>query len=117
MNIEETVINGVIVLKLSGRLTMEKLALLDETAKKYISNGSTRIVLNMTNVADMSSSGIAKIVDLSRIAVAKGGKVVLSELSSVCKYVLELTNLYDSFPHCPTDEEAIELARQSAAGD
>jgi len=100
-------IDGIVVLKPIGRLTLEEIAELDRQATELIRAGKDRFVLNMIDVRDLSSSGIAKVLSIKRTLEVKGGALVLSELSAVAEYVLDLANLKEAFRIFKSDDEAI----------
>lgn len=104
------------VLRLSGRLTAEQIIMFDNALKKFLSEGHRYFVLNMIDVKDLSSTGIAKILNTVRNVDGKDGCVVLSELSPVVEYVLKLSDMKSAFECYPTDEQALAALR-SVSGD
>jgi anti-anti-sigma factor len=106
LGVKET--EGIVVLKPVGRLTLEEISELDRQAMELIRAGKDRFVLNMIDVRDLSSSGIAKVLSIKKTLENKGGALVLSELSAVAEYVLDLANLKEAFHVFSSDDAAIK---------
>jgi anti-anti-sigma factor len=95
------------VLRLGGRLTLDQIQELDETARSLLLEGFRFFVLNLIDVTDISSTGIGRILSLHRSVEVQKGAIVLTELSAVCEYVLELARLTDVFEIHKREEDAI----------
>jgi len=106
-------VDGISVLKIAGRLTLEEVTILEDQTRELLAAGRNRIVLNLLDVRDLSSSGIGGILSIKKALEAKGGALALSQLSAVAEYVLDLSRLKDIFPSFPSDETAIQGIKPS----
>ncbi|MCE9598577.1 MAG: STAS domain-containing protein [Spirochaetia bacterium] len=109
MKIATRDVEGVTILKLTGRLTLEEIHSIEAQTKELLANGRSLLVINMIDVRDLSSSGIAKILAIKRTLESRGGMLVLSDLSPVCEHVLDLAGLTEAFVTCKNDAAAIAL--------
>jgi len=66
-----------------------------------------RVVLNLTDVPYIDSSGIASLVEGLQAAKAKNARFVLVGLNDGPRHVLELTKLLNVFEIAPSEEEAL----------
>ncbi len=115
MNIASREVDGIVVLKLVGRLTLEEISVLDRIAKEHMRAGRHRFVLNMVDVRDLSSSGLGEILRLQKSAQSKGGGLALADISSVTAYVLDLARLKDIFQSFPSDDAAVNYLKRRPA--
>ena len=67
-----------------------------------------RLVLNLTDVPYMDSSGVGTFVEVFRRVSAYKGKMILCGLSGRVRSVLEITKLDRFFTICETEEQAAE---------
>ena len=91
-------VDGVTVLDLSGRITLgEGSVQLREAVRDLISKGSRNILLNMSDVNYIDSSGLGELVSAFTTAKNQGASVKLLGLTKKVKDVLQLTKLYTVF--------------------
>lgn len=109
MKIGTKEVNGITILKLAGRLTLEEIHSLEAQTKDLFASGKSRMAINMIDVRDLSSTGIAKILAIKRTLESRGGALVLSDLSPVTEHVLDLAGLMEAFTICKNDAAAIEV--------
>ena len=79
----------------------------DEVIQKYRDEGVHNYLINMKDVTAINSSGISKILNLHLRLENEEGSLALAELSPICSYVLELTQLIDVFKIYATQSEAM----------
>ena len=102
-------VDGVTVLDLSGRITLgEGSVQLREAVRDLISKGSKHILLNMSEVNYIDSSGLGELVSAFTTAKNQGASVKLLGLTKKVKDVLQLTKLYTVFDIY--DDEASGIA-------
>jgi anti-anti-sigma factor len=70
--------------------------------------GCRRLVLNFANVGGLTSLMIAKLLVLHKAIQAKGGRVVLCEVSEVIREILDLVKVTTLIPISPTQQDALE---------
>jgi len=102
-------VDGVTVLDLNGRITLgEGSVQLREAVRDLISKGSKNILLNMSDVNYIDSSGLGELVSAFTTAKNQGAAVKLLSLTKKVKDVLQLTKLYTVFDIY--DDEASAIA-------
>ena len=75
-------VDGVTIVELSGRITLDEgSAALRETLKQLIDQGQKRVLLNMSKVQFIDSSGIGELVSAFTSAREQGGDLKLLNLS------------------------------------
>ena len=100
-------IDDIVVFKLMHRIDLEQIQELNQKFQEFLEDNHRFFVLNMIDVKDISSSGIGQVLDMFHRLDACCGRLVLSDLSAVCEYVLDLARLTDIFPTYRNDAEAI----------
>lgn len=73
--------------------------------------GFQKIVLNMTGVEYITSSVVGKMITLHRKLHRSRGKMVISDLTSGVKEVLDASRLLTYFTHCEEEAAAVLLLR------
>jgi anti-sigma B factor antagonist len=102
-------VDGVTVLDLSGRITLgEGSVQLREAVRDLISKGARNILLNLSDVNYIDSSGLGELVSAFTTAKNQGASVKLLGLTKKVKDVLQLTKLYTVFDIY--DDEASGIA-------
>ncbi|MGD0938137.1 MAG: STAS domain-containing protein [Terracidiphilus sp.] len=102
-------VDGVIVLDLSGRITLgEGSVQLRDAIRSLISKGSKNILLNMGDVSYIDSSGLGELVSAFTTAKNQQADVKLLNLTKKVHDLLQLTKLYTVFDI--KDDEASAIA-------
>lgn len=84
----------VTVLELSGQLTLgNALMEVEQAIKQGIQKGSRRLVLELSRLTFLDSSGVGMLAVCSGIMERAGGQLVISGAAGKVKEVLELTHL------------------------
>jgi anti-sigma B factor antagonist len=101
LNVKSREIEGVVVIDLAGRITCgDPQMLLRETIRLLVDAGRTRLVLNLSEVSFVDSSGLSELVSCWHLLTAHGGKVNLLGLKKRVNDLLVITKLvvvFDSF--------------------
>lgn len=105
MNIESNEINGATVITLGGEVDLEhspqaRKALLDAVAN------NKKVVVDLSGVSYIDSSGIASLVEAFQTARKNGGGFTLASVSESALRVLQLARLDKVFTIAATVEEA-----------
>jgi anti-sigma B factor antagonist len=101
-------VDGVTVLDLSGRITLgEGSVQLRDAVRGLISKGVKSILLNMSDVNYIDSSGLGELVSAFTTAKNQGADVKLLGLTKKVKDVLQLTKLYTVFDIYDDEASAI----------
>jgi anti-sigma B factor antagonist len=91
-------VSTVTIVDLSGRITLgEGSALLRTTIRSLLSDGHTRIVLNLADVTYIDSSGIGELLSAFTSTKSQGGELKLMNLTKKIRDLLQITRLYTVF--------------------
>jgi anti-anti-sigma factor len=95
-------------LDLSGRLTSFEMSALHDAIARLLKDGRKNILLNLSHLEYLDSSGIGELAR-NYVSVAKGGgQMIVVGLSSKVEEILKVTQLYRVVPEFPSEEEAVE---------
>ncbi len=95
------------VVVLSGEVDMHQSPALHAALVDVANGRPKRLVLNMTDVGYMDSSGVGTLVELLRRVNGYKGKLALVNLSARVKSVFEITKLDKFFSIYLTEEQAL----------
>jgi anti-sigma B factor antagonist len=102
-------VDGVVVLDLSGRITLgEGSVQLRDAIRGLISKGEKNVLLNMGDVNYIDSSGLGELVSAFTTAKNQQADVKLLNLTKKVHDLLQLTKLYTVFDI--KDDEASAIA-------
>ena len=109
LSIKQRKEDEVIVLELSGRLTIgESVLSLRDAVRSAVNDGDLKFVLNLGDVSYIDSSGLGELVSIYTTVRNKKGDVKLLNLTDKAKDLLQMTKLLTVFDNY--DEEADALA-------
>jgi len=109
LNIASREVNGVVILDLSGRITLgEGSVQLREAVRGLIGKGKKNILLNLGDVNYIDSSGLGELVSAFTTAKNQQAEVKLLKLTRKVHDLLQLTKLYTVFDI--KDDEASAIA-------
>jgi len=94
LNIKRSENNQLITLALSGRIDTITAPELQKSFLKEI-EVSNRVILDFAEVSYISSAGLRVLLSGAKIAKAKGGEQVLSNVTKDIKEVFQMTGLAD----------------------
>jgi anti-sigma B factor antagonist len=91
----KTALDGnVAVLRAAGKLVIgDAESLLYETAARLVAEGQTRLLIDLSEVSMVDSSGIDALVRIWRLADERGGVMKLLNLTPRTRKLLDLTGL------------------------
>jgi anti-sigma B factor antagonist len=105
-------VENVAVVDLSGRITLgEASGRLRDTIKDLVTKDSRDILLNLTGVTYMDSSGLGELVGAFATVSNRGGKLKLLGLQPRVHDLMHITKLYSVFEIFPAEAEAIRSFR------
>ena len=94
MKVTERQVNGVTILDLNGRITLgDETALLRNAIRDVISDGRKNLLLNLSGVPYIDSSGIAELVSAIAAVRREGGDVKLLNLTRKVRDTVEILKL------------------------
>lgn len=101
-------VEGVTILDLAGRLVLgEPTSALREHLKTLLNDGQKNVVLNLSAVNYMDSSGLGSLVAGFSTVSAQGGKLKLTNLDGKVHDILRVTKLLTVFEAFPDERAAI----------
>ena|SRR5579871_4360828 len=98
LKINHREVDGVDELALDGRIVMgEETTALREKVKTLLADGKKNVVLDLSGVTMIDSTGLGALVTAHTSAKSAGASLRLCNLGSRSKHLLELTKLYTIF--------------------
>jgi len=102
------------LLDISGRLTSFEAGALHDSISRLLKEGRKSIVLNLSGLQYLDSSGIGELARMY-VSVVKGdGQMKIVGLSPRIEEILKVTHLYQVFPEFPSEEAALESFPKSS---
>ena len=109
MQIEEREVGDVLILDLSGKLTIgEGDELLKDKVNSLIQQGRRKLVLNLEGVPYVDSAGLGEIVRTYTTVSRQGGKLKLVHLTKRIEDLLSITKLLTVFETYDSEQEAVQ---------
>ena len=101
-------VDGVAVLALEGRIVLgEETSALRDKVKSLIGEGKKSILLNLSNVTLIDSSGLGALVTAYSSAKSGGATLRLCNLGSKTNQLLQVTRLVTVFEVSDSEAEAV----------
>lgn len=107
MDIEESRRDDVTVLQLSGSIDSETAFEFEDAVTKVFQDGARRVVVDLGEVDQLTSSGIRVLLLLAKKLGAANGKLALSSLNEHVRTVLEISGLTGRFRIRSSIDEAV----------
>ena len=108
MKVTTRQVDGVMVLDLSGRITLgEGSVTLRDAIHDALAKGSKKILLNLGNISYIDSSGIGELVSAFTSVKNAGGDLKLLNLTKKVHDLLQITKLYTVFDIWDNETSAI----------
>ena len=109
MKVSTRQIDGVVVLDLSGRITLgEGSVVLRDAVRDLLSKGNKKILANLADVNYIDSSGIGELVSAFTTVKNQGGELKLLNLTKKVHDLLQITKLYTVFDVKDNEAAAIK---------
>ena len=109
MEIQERTLQDVVVLDLTGKLTIgEGDELLKERISNLIQQGHRKLLLNLEGVPYVDSAGLGEIVRTYTTVSRQGGKLKLVNLTKRITDLLAITKLLTVFETYESEDEAVK---------
>ena len=93
---------------MSGRLTFFEIGALRDAISRLLKQGRKDIVLNLSGLQYLDSSGIGEMARIYVSVVKANGQMKVVGLSSKAEEILRITRLYEVFPEFPSEEAALQ---------
>jgi anti-sigma B factor antagonist len=107
MNIEVKLQDGIQVVYCGGSLDADTVAGFKKITYDLVSGGSTRLVIDCTNLNFIDSMGLGVLISLLRRVRQRNGDVKVSALTDEVKTIFEITRLHRLFDVCSDADTAI----------
>jgi anti-sigma B factor antagonist len=109
MTITERSVASVEILDLEGVLGVGNAVALDDVVRALVAKGRRNIVVNMTGVSHVDSTGIAMLVASYAAVNRVGGHLILAGLIARVRKVLAITHLLAVFDTSESEADALAL--------
>ncbi len=108
MDLKTKKVDNVVVVYLAGRLDVHLSADIEKEINKIINDDpSSNLLLNLSDVEYMSSSGLRIFVSTMRILKETKRKLKLCNMNSAVKKIFEVVELMDMFDIYESENEAL----------
>ncbi|HLF55616.1 MAG TPA: STAS domain-containing protein [Thermoanaerobaculia bacterium] len=98
MNFETRQESGWTVVAVGGRLDTTSSAEFDRRGQELVAAGSTRIVLDLSELEYVSSAGLRAVLTTAKSAQAAGGKLAIAGMKGVTKEVFSISGFDSILP-------------------
>ena len=100
-------LGGVTVIDVRGRLTLYEGHALCELVQDLMSDGQTKLLLNLESVTQLDSAGLGTLVRSSVSVMRRGGNLKVTHQNPRVTAVLTVTNLQSVLPAYPDERSAL----------
>lgn len=107
MQVEKIEIQGVPALKITGEIDLHASPELRQSLREYLSSQSPRVLLDMSDVDYIDSSGLAVLIEYMKESQAFDGKLGLFGLREKVRSILRLVGLDRFFVFEDTVEKTL----------
>jgi anti-sigma B factor antagonist len=105
-------LDDVVILDLSGRITLgEGTVVIRDAVQKLLSGGDRKFVMNLADVDYIDSAGLGELVTAFTTVRGEGGQVKLLNLTHRIRDLLQITKLLTVFDAYENETEAIKSMR------
>lgn len=105
--------SGALVVSPSGRLNVSAARGLREQLQALMETGNTRLVVDLSGVDNIDSSGLGALIFGLKAARQRGGDLRVAAANGQVQSVLDLAKLGEFLKSCPTADEAFDHAPQT----
>jgi len=107
-NVSVRQVDAVTLVTITGSVMWAEAEALHEMFRELLAKGQKRILLNLSNVKHLDSSGIGALA-WAYVTVRKaGGELKMIHLSKQVQYLMEMTSLYKIFEDFGDEKSALE---------
>ena len=106
MQVTEKRNNDIVIYNVKGDIDINSSPQIRKSLDKLISDKAAKIIVNLSGVSYIDSSGLATLVEMLKKTRGYGGRLKLSNLNAKVKSLFEITKLEKLFEIYNTEEEA-----------
>jgi anti-sigma B factor antagonist len=99
--------NGLTVCNVEGEIDINSSPAIKKSFDKLLQSKTPKIIVNLSKVTYVDSSGLATLVEILKNMRSYGGRLRLTNLSSKIKSLFEITKLEKLFEIMADEQEAI----------
>lgn len=99
--------NGLTVCHIEGEIDINSAPALKKSFDKILSSKTPKVIVNLSKVNYVDSSGLATLVEILKNMRSYGGRLRLTNLSAKIKSLFEITKLEKLFEIMADEQEAI----------
>jgi anti-anti-sigma factor len=107
VTIEQTQFGNKVVLHVAGRMDAENAHQFELRCESCIAEGYTSLIIDLSDLAYISSLGLRSVVAVSKKARDKGGELRICRMTGLVRQVFEITRLSQVFPVHDSVESAL----------
>jgi anti-sigma B factor antagonist len=116
MQIEQRSVGGIVVIDVTGKITLgESTELLKDKVNSLVNQGHKHLVLNLAGVSYMDSAGLGVMMAAYATAKRQGGDVKLLSLTKRITDLLSITKLSTIFETFDSETDAVASFSTGAA--
>ncbi len=108
MDIAQQEKNGVVCIKLTGRLDADSAPAAEAAVKELMQQGQTRVLFDLSELDYISSAGLRVILLTVKGLQGQKGKVVLSALRPYVREIFDVSNFSSIIPITDTVEAGLQ---------
>ena len=101
-------VGQVSVVEVSGKLTSFESGALRNSIGRLLKEGHKQILLNLSGLVYLDSSGIGDLVHTYMSVIKSGGEMKVVGLSEKVEEILKITQLYQVFPEFKDEHSALQ---------
>lgn len=103
--------NGVQIVRVSGRIDPLTSPQLEDALTKLISAGSTKLIVNLSEVNFISSGGLRVFLTALKNLKVQNGDLKIAAMDSNVEKVFKIAGFVSLFDILPTEDQAIQKFR------
>jgi anti-sigma B factor antagonist len=104
--------DDVVIVDMSGRLAIgEAVLLLRNTTRRFIEDGTLKLILNLGGVSHIDSAGLGELIAIFTSVRNRKGDVKLLNLDKKAKDLLQMTKLLTVFDTYNDEAKALEALK------
>lgn len=111
MTLSEGKTNGILVLRVSGKINTSASAELLKKLNTLIDQGERHLLLDFANVDYINSSGLRVLMTTTRKLGDLGGKMVLASVTDLIQQVLQVSGCASIIEIYPSSDEAFNALK------
>lgn len=107
MVVKDKMLGDVVILAVDGEINFNSSPDFRKSFLKVLDSKAKKVVINLSNVAYVDSSGLATLVEALQKIKGNGGRLRLTNLSAKVKSLFEITKLEKLFEIFASEEDAV----------